>query len=139
MTSTPTPGSGLHHLELWTADLAVAAPAWDWLMTSLGWSPERVEGWELGRIWRHPDDSYLVLEQSDDVRGERAERRGPGMNHLALRVADRGVLDALRDEAPRHGWHELFADRYPHAGGEVHTAWYGEDPHGIEVELVAPR
>lgn len=128
--------SGLH-LELWTADLAVAAPAWDWLLTTLGWSAEQVEGWERGRIWRHRDDSYLVLEQSADVLGQRAERRAPGMNHLALRVADRAVLDAVRADAPRHGWRELFAARYPHAGGEDHTAWYGEDPHGIEVELVA--
>jgi len=137
MTSAPPPRTGLHHLELWTADLAVAAPAWDWLMTSLGWAPERVEGWELGRIWRHRDDSYLVLEQSDDVQGASSERRRPGMNHLALRVADRGALDAIRAKAARHGWHELFADRYPHAGGEDHVAWYAEDPHGIEVELVA--
>ena len=129
--------SGLHHLELWTADLAVAAPAWDWLLTTLGWSAEQVEGWERGRIWRHRDDSYLVLEQSANVLGQRAERRAPGMNHLALRVADRAVLDAVRADAPRHGWRELFAARYPHAGGEDHTAWYGEDPHGIEVELVA--
>src|SRR5699024_1566773 len=129
--------SGLHHLELWTAGLAVAAPAWDWLLTTLGWSAEQVEGWERGRIWRHRDDSYLVLEQSADVLGQRAERRAPGMNHLALRVADRAVLDAVRADAPRHGWRELFAARYPHAGGEDHTAWYGEDPHGIEVELVA--
>ena len=107
--------SGLHHLELWTADLAVAAPAWDWLLTTLGWSAEQVEGWERGRIWRHRDDSYLVLEQSADVLGQRAERRAPGMNHLALRVADRAVLDAVRADAPRHGWRELFAARYPHA------------------------
>ncbi|HEX7350724.1 VOC family protein [Brachybacterium sp.] len=138
MTSTPSSGAGLHHLELWTADLTVSEPAWDWLLTSLGWAPERVEGWELGRIWRHPDDAYLVLEQSADVLGERAERRSPGMNHLALRVADRSTLDAIRAAAPRHGWQELFGDRYPHAGGENHTAWYGEDPHGLEVELVAP-
>ena len=131
--------SGLHHLELWTADLAVAEPAWDWLLISLGWVRERVEGWELGRIWRHPDGSYVVLEQSADVLGTRAERRSPGMNHLALRVADRAVLDGIRSGAPRHGWQELFASRYPHAGGQDHVAWYGEDPHGIEVELVASR
>jgi catechol 2,3-dioxygenase-like lactoylglutathione lyase family enzyme len=136
MTTTPPP-AGLHHLELWTADLAAAEPAWDWLLTSLGWRAERVEGWEQGRIWRHADGSYLVLEQSPDVRGERAERRAPGMNHLALWTGDREALVALREGAPAHGWRELFAERYPHAGGGDHTAWYGEDPGGIEVELVA--
>ncbi|WP_434176225.1 VOC family protein [Brachybacterium conglomeratum] len=106
-------------------------------MTTLGWRAGRVEGWELGRIWRYADGSYLVLEQSEDVRGERAERRAPGMNHLALRVRDRELLDRVRREAPGHGWQELSAEHYPHAGGEGHTAWYAEDPHGIEVELVA--
>ncbi|ASK67205.1 glyoxalase [Brachybacterium avium] len=136
MTDVPR-SSGLHHLELWTPDLGVAEPAWDWLLTTLEWRRERVEGWELGRIWRHLDESYLVLEQSEDVLGARAERRSPGMNHLALRVADRTVLEEIRAEAPGRGWRELFADRYPHAGGEDHVAWYAEDPHGIEVELVA--
>lgn len=134
--STPPPFSGLHHLELWTSDLAVAEPSWHWLMVRLGWRAERVDGWELGRIWRHRDGSYLVLEQSPDVRGERAERRAPGMNHLALRVRDRELLEEVRRDAPSHGWREMFAERYPRAGGEDHTAWYGEDPHGIEVELV---
>lgn len=134
---TPSaPRSGLHHLELWTADLDSSAPGWDWLLTRLGWAAERVQGWERGRIWRHEDDSYVVLEQSADVRGARSERRSPGMNHLALRVAERSVLDGIREEAPAHGWRELFAERYPHAGGHDHIAWYAEDPEGIEVELV---
>lgn len=135
--SIPASSSGLHHLELWTADLAAAEPAWHWLLTALGWRAERVEGWEQGRIWRHADGSYVVLEQSRDVLGERSERRAPGMNHLALRVRDRELLERIRRDAPGHGWRELFAERYPHAGGPEHTAWYGEDPHGIEVELVS--
>lgn len=130
--------AGLHHLELWTADLASSAPAWNWLLTTLGWQARRVPGWDQGRVWHHPDGSYLVLEQSDAVRGERADRLAPGMNHVALRVGSRAVLDALRADAPAHGWHELFTERYPHAGGEDHVAWYGEDPEGIEVEVVAP-
>ena len=32
--------TGLHHLELWTADLALAEPSWDWLLSALGWSAE---------------------------------------------------------------------------------------------------
>ncbi|NMA77901.1 MAG: glyoxalase [Actinomycetales bacterium] len=136
--TTPPHRSGLHHLELWTADLASAEPAWHWLMTSLGWIAERVEGWEQGRIWRHGDGSYIVLEQSPDGLGTRSERRAPGMNHLALRVQDRAALEAIRAEAAAHGWRELFSELYPHAGGQDHVAWYAEDPEGIEVELVVP-
>lgn len=136
----PAGTPGLHHLELWTADLAAAEPAWDWLLTALGWSPERVDGWALGRIWRHADGSYVVLEQSDDVAGARTDRLAPGMNHVALTIADRAALDDLRAGAAEHGWRELFGERYPRAGGEDHTAWYGESAEGIEVEIVAaPR
>jgi hypothetical protein len=60
----------------------------------------------------------------------------PGINHLALAVADRGTLDRIRAESSAHGWHELFADRYPHAGGEQHTALYLESSEGFEVEIV---
>lgn len=130
--------AGLHHLELWTADLARTGPAWGWLLTTLGWTAERIEGWDLGRIWRHRDGSYLVLEQSEDVAGDRSDRLRPGMNHLALSIADRARLDVLREQATEHGWTELFAERYPHAGGDGHAAWYAEDPEGIEIEIVAP-
>ena len=58
------------------------------------------------------------------------------MNHLALCVADRAALEAIRAGAAGHGWRELFAERYPHAGGPDNLAWYAEDPEGIEVELV---
>jgi hypothetical protein len=30
----------------------------------------------------------------------------------------------------------MFADRYPHAGGEQHTALYLENSEGFEVEVV---
>ena len=133
----PEPRAGLHHLELWTAALAVTAPSWHWMLTTLGWTAEPVPGWDTGRIWRHDDGSYLVLEQSPDTLGQRSERRGPGMNHVAFTVRSRAELDALRAEAPAHGWTELFSGAFPHAGGPDHTAWYGEDPEGIEVELVA--
>lgn len=129
--------AGLHHLELWTADLARSEPEWDWLLTELGWRAERVEGWSTGRIWRHRDGSYLVLEQSPDVAGEGANRCAPGMNHVALTGGDRSALDRLRGRAAAHGWSELFPAAYPHAGGPDHLAWYGEDSQGIEVEVVA--
>lgn len=128
---------GLHHLELWTHDLAATEPSFHWLLTTLGWSLERIDGWPLGRIWRHSSQTYLVLEQSDDVRGAQHDRLAPGLNHLALTAAHRRALDRLRSEAVQHGWRELFADRYPHAGGQDHTAWYAVNAAGFEVEVVA--
>ena len=128
---------GLHHLELWTHDLAATEPSFHWLLTTLGWSAERIDGWPLGRIWRHTSQTYIVLEQSAHVRGAQHDRLAPGLNHLALTAPDRSALDRLRSEAAQHGWRELFADRYPHAGGEGHAAWYAENAAGFEVEVVA--
>lgn len=128
----------VHHIELWTNDLVASEPAWHWLLSALGWEREVVPGWPSGRNWHHPSGVYMVLEQSPAVVGDRHERMAPGLNHLAFRVTDRAALDVLRADAGTHGWGELFADRYPHAGGTAHTALYLENAEGFEVEIVAP-
>ncbi|MFC0675851.1 VOC family protein [Brachybacterium hainanense] len=130
-------GTGIHHLELWTHDLAVSEPSFGWLLGELGWSAERVDGWPLGRIWRHGSGLYLVLEQSADGHGDRHDRLAPGMNHVALTCTDREALDRLRQDGAAHGWSELFPAAYPHAGGPEHIAWYAENAEGFEVEVVA--
>lgn len=127
----------LHHVELWTHDLAAAEPVWGWLLGELGWERRVVEGWDRGREWHHPSGVYVVLEESTAVVGTHHDRMRPGLNHLALHVPDRATLDRLRTESGAHGWSELFGDRYPHAGGPDHTALYLENAEGFEVELVA--
>jgi len=94
----------LRHVELWTTDLAAIEEEWRWLLTALGWSDGHA--WAKARTWDHPDGTYIMLEQSPDVR-----------------------------DAPQ-GWRELFADRYPHAGGPSHTALFLENSEGFEVEIV---
>lgn len=123
-----------HHVELWTDDLDEAAPAWDWLLTAIGWGPG--PQFANARSWDHPGGPYLVVEQSPDVTSGGHDRMRPGLNHLAVECADRATLDAVRSGAAAHGWRELFADRYPHAGGEQHTALYLENTQGFEVEVV---
>lgn len=127
----------VHHIELWTRDLSSAEPAFAWLLDRLGWSAEHDPDWPSGRIWRHPSGAYLVLEQSPHVRDQPHDRLRPGMNHLALCAADRETLDRIRAECAAHGWRELFAEAYPHAGGPQHTALFLEHPQGFEIELVA--
>jgi catechol-2,3-dioxygenase len=129
----------VHHIELWTRDLAAAEPTWHRLLSQLGWQREVVPGWAEGRNWHHDTGVYLVLEASPAVVGDRHDRMAPGLNHLALRIADRAALDRLRGEAAAHGWSELFGDRYPHASGADHTALYPENAEGFEVEVVADR
>jgi len=73
----------LHHLELWVPDLARAERSWGWLLTALGAAPHR--SWEHGRSWRS-GPSYVVIEQSPALVGDRHERRSPGLNHVAFWV-----------------------------------------------------
>ena len=126
----------VHHLEVWTDDLAGVEGAFDWLLRRLGWRPDHDRDWPRGRIWTHPAGMYVVLEQSPDVTGPH-DRCRAGLNHLALRVAGRAALDGLRAECAGHGWSELFAAQYPHAGGPEHTALFLENAQGFEVEIVA--
>lgn len=123
-------GRALHHLDLWVRDAVVAEGEWGWLFGELGW--ERSAD---ALSWVHEDGTYVFMEHSRDSYGTH-DRLRPGINHLAFSVPDRGLLDRVRAESSAHGWHELFADRYPHAGGEQHTALFLENSEGFEVELV---
>ena len=93
-----------------------------------------------GRPTARPGWPTTAPTSSSSARPTRSTRRttgcGPGVNHLAFTVEDRALLDRIRAESSAHGWHELFADRYPHAGGDEHTALYLENSEGFEVELV---
>ncbi|WP_078876513.1 trifunctional class I SAM-dependent methyltransferase/NUDIX hydrolase/VOC family protein, partial [Streptomyces sp. 150FB] len=132
----PTTTGGLpHHIELWVPELLQAEASWGWLLGELGHVP--YQHWEHGRSFRR-GDTYVVIEQSPDLRPGGHDRRAPGLNHLAFHVAGRAALDALVARAPEHGWTLLFADRHPYAGGEGHYAAYLTDAAGYEVELVAP-
>ncbi|GAA4526737.1 GNAT family N-acetyltransferase [Amycolatopsis samaneae] len=123
-----------HHLELWVPDLARAERSWGWLLTALGW--REYQRWSAGVSWRL-GATYLVVERSPALSGTAHERTRPGLNHLALHVATRDGVDALAAGSAAHGWRPLFADRYPHAGGDEHYAAYLENEDGFEVELVA--
>jgi RimJ/RimL family protein N-acetyltransferase/catechol 2,3-dioxygenase-like lactoylglutathione lyase family enzyme len=133
LVSLPAPG-GVHHVELWVADLRSAERTLGWLLTELGW--HEYQRWPRGVSWRH-GGSYVVVEDSPDRQGDRHERTRPGLNHLALHVADRKELDRVTAAALEHGWRLMFADRHPYAGGPEHLAAYLENEDGFEIELVA--
>lgn len=125
----------VHHIELWTTDLPHSGASFDWLLTRIGWHEDLDAAWSEGRVWRCAGAPYVVLEQSPAVTGPH-DRTRAGLNHLALRATDRGALDRLRESCAAAGWHELFADRYPHAGGSEHTALFLENDEGFECEIV---
>jgi catechol 2,3-dioxygenase-like lactoylglutathione lyase family enzyme len=129
-------GGALHHVEIWVPDLARAARSFGWLLGELGYA--QFQDWEAGRSWRLGEaGTYIVVERSPALSGERHERTRPGLNHLAFWVNGRTAVDALVAEAGQHGWRLMFADRHPYAGGDEHYAAYLENEDGFEVELVA--
>ena len=125
---------GLHHVEVWVADLGAARASWGWLLGELGWVLGDDWGhgiaWELGPV-------YLVVESGPDLVAGDHERTRPGVNHLAFHGGTREQVDALVAAAPAHGWELLFADRHPYAGGPEHYAADLHDGQGFEVEVVA--
>lgn len=128
--------SGVHHVELWVADLGAAEKTFGWLFTELGW--HEYQRWDRGVSWRQ-GNSYVVVEDSPARTGDRHERTAPGINHLALHAGTRADVDRITAAAPEHGWTLMFADRHPHAGGQDHYAAYLENSDGFEVEIVATR
>lgn len=134
LVALPTRPRGVHHVELWVADLAATEKTFGWLFGELGW--HEYQRWDRGVSWRH-GDSYVVVEDSPGRTGDRHERMAPGLNHLALHAGDRETVDRIVGSAGDHGWRLMFADRHPHAGGPDHYAAYLENADGFEVELVA--
>ena len=124
----------LHHLELWRDDATDADGPWPWLLERLGYTP--LDSWATGRSWRL-GSSYVVVESGPDHRRGPSDRTRSGLNHLALWGGTRADVDALADDARHHGWHLLFADRHPYAGGPDHYAAFLADDAGFEIELVA--
>ena len=124
----------VHHLDLWVVDPVFAVGEWGWLLGELGWEVD-VVGDDTGS-WVHPDGTLLFLGRSADQVDEPHDRTRAGLNHLALLTHDRVLLDRIRAESSGHGWHELYADRYPYADGEDHVALYLENSESFGVEIV---
>ena len=134
--SVPAPSVGLHHVDIWVEDLAVAVRSFGWLFERLGWTLFQV--WEHGRSWQSPGQGpYVVLEASPALRRQPYDRLRQGLNHLAIAVPEHWMVDRIVAEAPDYGWRLLFSDRHPYAGGPSHYAAYLENAEGFEVEVVA--
>lgn len=124
---------GVHHIEIWVADLDSARRSWGWLLVKLGWSVD--QEWDGGMSWRC-GDAYLVITRPPALSGDAHDRRLPGINHVALHGGSAADVDRIVGEAIDHGWSSLYAHRYPHAGGPDHYAAYLENEAGFKVEVV---
>lgn len=125
---------GLHHVEIWVADVVAAGREWGWLLERLGY--RLGDDWGHGRAWEL-GSLYVVVESGPDVSAGRHERRRAGVNHLAFHAGSRAELDELVEGCGDGGWALMFPERHPHAGGPDHYAAYLESGEGFEVELVA--
>lgn len=125
----------MHHIELWVPDFKRAKDEWGWILSSLGY--ETYQNWTNGISWRR-GGLYIVVEESPDLSSREHQRTSAGLNHLALKAGNRQRVDALARECSHHGWKQLFANKYPHAGGPDHYAAYLANSDGFEIELVAP-
>ncbi|WP_162452016.1 DivIVA domain-containing protein [Phytoactinopolyspora mesophila] len=137
LSDVQTPSTGLHHVEIWTRDIELATRSFGWLFERLGWTLFQV--WDNGRSWQSPGGGpYVVIEQSPDIAWTPYNRKAPGLNHLALAVPERWMVDRIVSEAPTYGWRLMFADQHPYAGGPHHYAAYFENEEGFEVEVATP-
>ncbi|MFJ6534272.1 VOC family protein [Microbacterium sp. NPDC091662] len=125
---------GFHHVELWIADLDAVRAEWRWILHRLGFTLD--SEWPGGESWV-AGSAYLTLTTSPNLSDPTHDRRRPGLNHLAFHGGPRAAVDALMTQAPAHGWNPLYADRYPHAGGNRHYAGWLENASGFKVEIVA--
>ena len=114
----------VHHVELWTDDLALAEKQWGPVLAALGCEP--FQHWQNGRSWR-AGGSYVVIEQSPALRPGGHDRMRAGLNHLALRTPGQDGIGALRSVALSVGWTERVD-----TGRALHLV----DGQGFELELV---
>jgi catechol 2,3-dioxygenase-like lactoylglutathione lyase family enzyme len=127
---------GLHHVEIYVADLARSVAFWDWLLRRLGYEP--FQEWADGRSWRL-GPTYLVFVQAPREHVAAGyHRRRVGLNHLAFHAASREEIDVLTDALRERGVPILYPEKHPHAGGDESYAVFFEDPDRIKVEVVAP-
>ena len=124
----------LDHVEIYVSNLKKSRSFYDFLLSHLGW--KLYQEWEYGFSYRF-DSHYLVFVQTDSKYITNIfHRKNTGLNHLAFQLNTIIEIDQLRSVLLEYGVNELYANRYPNAGGEDCYAFYFEDPDRIKLEIV---
>ncbi|PJI52877.1 glyoxalase, partial [Methylobacterium radiotolerans] len=71
--------AGIHHVEVWVADLVSSRAEWGWLLGAVGFV--RAGAWPEGESWE-AGGAYVTLTTSPNLSGSAHDRRAPGVNHL---------------------------------------------------------
>lgn len=121
----------LHHIELQALELERALAEWGWLLSSLGHVEH--QRWAGGASWIR-GETYIVVGRAS--RPSAHDRRGAGLNHLAVHAGSRAQVDRLWREAEAHGWRRLAEGRYAwQVDGDAESAFL-ESSERLKVELV---
>ena len=126
--------AGIHHVEVWVAEMGTARAEWGWLLNRLGF--ERLQQWPSGESWGAAG-AHITLTTSPNLSDPSHDRRRAGVNHIAFHGGPATQIDEVMSEAGGYGWIPLYQDRYPHAGGGSHYAGWLENRAGFKAESVA--
>lgn len=134
MPSRASKSGHLHHVEIYVSDLERSRQFWGWLLSELGY--EEFQSWKSGFSFKL-DETYIVFVHTEEKYLKLGYHRcSTGLNHLAFHASSIVQIDAIRSIIAQNGWHELYPERFPYAGGIDYYALFFEDPDRIKVELV---
>lgn len=123
----------INHVEINVSDLSNSRKFWEIFLSKLGY--ELYQSWNDGYSYIK-NGTYIVFVQTrEPYLRLKYHRSATGLNHIAFHVEDREEVDSFRELIKNHGLRELYADKYPHAGGDDNYALYFEDPDRIKVEV----
>lgn len=126
----------INHIEIYVSNLARTRLFWDTLLLK-NLNYKIYQEWSTGISYKL-DETYLVFVQSNKLTPE-YNRTRVGLNYLAFLVLTNKQVDEIRAQLLAANYNELYADRYPHAGGTDSYALYFEDPDRIKVEIVCKQ
>lgn len=125
----------IHHIELYVSDLSKTKRFYSNLFALLSYSLH--QEWDEGFSYKE-GNCYIVFVQVEDAFIDNTyHRKNIGLNHMAFTVRDNIMVDKIRNYLKQDGITELYSDKYPHAGGKDHYAFFFEDPDRIKLEIVA--
>lgn len=124
----------LHHLALTASDLAVSARFYDGLLTHFGYC--RVLDTPSLAAWEGPDFELLLYQARELLRSRRHELYQPGFHHLALRAAERQLVDQVHRWLVAAGAAVLDPPRlYPHYAPDYYAVFF-TDPDDLKLEVM---
>jgi methylmalonyl-CoA/ethylmalonyl-CoA epimerase len=128
----------LDHVAIAVPSIATALPVFESITGAAGSPVERVDGQHVDVVFIGTGPGRLELLQPttpDSPVGRFLQRRGPGIHHVAYRVAD---VQAKLDELAALGFELLDSTPRPGAHGHRVAFLHPRSTGGVLVELVGP-